>query len=547
MKWGTLIIFFLMIDSMFNPTSRFTTERVSIASDGESMVERVSVASDGTRGNSHSGENGVSISADGRYVMFASYASNLVPGDTNGVSDVFVRDRQTKTTTRVSVASNGAQFNFPSRYPSMSADGRFVTFLAELVPRPFWVTELYLHDMVTGETMRIDHPLDPTEDGACLDRSAMTPDGRFVTFVSYASTLVPGDTNFSMDIFVLDRTGGQTTRVSVASDGTEANASSDQPSISADGRYVAFRSHASNLVPDDTNGVQDVFVHDRQTGQTTRASVASDGTQGTSIFIVYPSISADGRYVVFESDSSEFVTGDTNNASDIFVHDQQTGETTRVSVAPDGTQGDVNRSSLSPAISADGRYVVFSSSANLVPGYDLGGARAMIIKDRQTGETAGVGMEPMYPAFSGDAAYVAYVSSYFEINEPPYLDDVWVASRSEAVGPRPTPTVPPTQTPSNPGNLTVKAKISRVAGKATLICTVRSIGRVLKSQPVSAEKATVIDGPYQTWKSKRTNSKGQALFRLLRSKTVYYVRCHAGDASSASRKVARVKRGPRAS
>ncbi|MDT7943806.1 MAG: hypothetical protein RQ985_04565, partial [Dehalococcoidia bacterium] len=150
------------------------------------------------------------------------------------------------------------------------------------------------------------------------------------------------------------------------SDGTEGNGYSWFPSISADGRYVAFESIASNLVPGDTNGVSDVFVHDRLTGQTTRVSVASDGTQGHSASD-HPSISADGRYVAFESFASNLVPGDTNGKRDVFVHDRLTGQTARVSVASDGTQG--NGDSIYPSISADGRYVAFVSGAsNLVPG-----------------------------------------------------------------------------------------------------------------------------------------------------------------------------------
>jgi len=200
-------------------------------------------------------------------------------------------------------------------------------------------------------------------DSGCPSISA---DGRYVAFQSYASNLVPGDTNEVGDVFVHDRLTGQTTRVSVASDGTEGNDYSRRPSISADGRYVAFASLASNLVPGDTNGTWDVFVHDRLTGQTTRVSVASGGAQGNSGSWC-PSISADGRYVAFQSYASNLVPGDTNGVLDVFVHDRLTGQTTRVSVASDGTQGDSY--SFGSSISADGRYVAFSSLAsNLVPG-----------------------------------------------------------------------------------------------------------------------------------------------------------------------------------
>lgn len=194
--------------------------------------------------------------------------------------------------------------------------------------------------------------------------SSISADGRYVAFMSSASNLVSGDINGTDDIFVHDRQTGQTSRVSVTTDGTQGNDSSDRPAISGDGRYVVFESSASNLVSGDTNGYLDVFVHDRQIGQTSRVSVASDGTQGND-FSKGSSISADGRYVAFMSSTSNLVSGDTNNSWDTFVHDRQTGQTSRVSIATDGTQG--NYHSFGTSISNDGRYVTFVSIAsNLV-------------------------------------------------------------------------------------------------------------------------------------------------------------------------------------
>ncbi len=285
----------------------------------------VSVASDGVQGNDNS--RFPSISANGRYVAFYSIASNLVNGDTNGSQDIFVHDRQSGSTTRLSVASDGTQANDSSWGTSVSADGRYVAF------------------------------------------------------DSLASNLVGGDTNGEVDIFVHDRQAGATSRVSVASDGTQANDSSYSSSISDDGRYVAFSSYAQNLVSGDTNGLPDIFVHDRQTGTTSHVSVASDGTHGNS-GSYGPSISADGAFVAFHSDANNLVSGDTNDTFDVFMHDLQTGATNRVSVASDGTQGDY--SSGDPSISADGRYVAFSSYAqNLVSG-DTNGSEDVFVHDRGT-------------------------------------------------------------------------------------------------------------------------------------------------------------------
>jgi Tol biopolymer transport system component len=173
-----------------------------------------------------------------------------------------------------------------------------------------------------------------------------------------------------------------TERVSVDSTGVEGNGESRWPSISSDGRYVGFSSSATNLVTGDTNGSYDVFVYDRQTGQTIRVSVDSTGVQA-NIDSSWSSISSDGRYVAFSSIATNLVAGDTNGSYDVFVYDRQTGQTIRVSVDSTGVQG--NGESFWPSISSDGRYVVFDSLAmNLVAG-DTNGSRDIFVRDRQRG------------------------------------------------------------------------------------------------------------------------------------------------------------------
>jgi Tol biopolymer transport system component len=159
---------------------------------------------------------------------------------------------------------------------------------------------------------------------------------------------------------------GTTARVSLGPNGVQGNSYSFSPALSADGRFVAFESEASNLVPGDTNGERDVFVHDRQAGTTERVSVRRDGVQvrGSSY---RPALSADGRFVAFVSRVHTLVPGDTNNKADVFVRDRRTGTTERVSVGPNGVQG--NGRSDFPTLSADGRFVAFESEAsNLGPG-----------------------------------------------------------------------------------------------------------------------------------------------------------------------------------
>ena len=349
---------------------------------------RVSVASDGTEGNDTSGFGGLTtISGDGRYVAFDSLATNLVVGDTNGYSDVFVHDRETGETTRVSVASDGTQGNGFSFCPSVSADGRYVAFESNATNLVEGGTNgyenIFVHDRVTELTTLVSVASDGTQGDYSSVIPSISADGRYVAFFSWATNLVAGDTNGFEDIFVHDRVTGKTTRVSVASDGTQGNSISSSPSISADGRYVAFDSVSTNLVVGDTNGSWDIFVHDRVTVETTRVSVASDGTEGNDSSGLYmgTTISEDGRYVAFYSDASNLVLGDTNGYGDIFVHDRVTGDTTRVSVASDETQGDGD--SRCPSISADGRYVAFDSYAsNLVVG-DTNDTTDIFVRDRE--------------------------------------------------------------------------------------------------------------------------------------------------------------------
>lgn len=350
---------------------------------------RVSVSSSGSEGDSHSYQP--VISADGRFVAFESIARNLVPGDTNDNRDIFVRDRQTGQTTRVSVSSSGSQGNADSTAPAISANGRFVTFhtlASNLVSGDTnGDRDIFVHDRQAGLTTRVSVSSSGSESDSHSYRAAISSDGRFVAFESNARNLVLGGTNGGLDVFVHDRHTGQTTHVSVSSSGSQGNADSYLAAISANGRFVAFESFASNLVPGDTNGNRDIFIHDRQTGQTSRVSVSSSGSQGNADSY-QPTVSSEGRFVAFESDASNLVPGDTNGDRDIFVHDRQTGQTARVSVSSSGSQA--NNWSYSPAISAEGRFVAFDSFASdLVPG-DTNGDLDVFVHDRQTAQTSRV-------------------------------------------------------------------------------------------------------------------------------------------------------------
>ena len=331
-------------------------------------TERVSVCSSMLQGNKESW--GASISADGRFVAFRSRATNLVPGDTNAKDDTFVRDRLLGTTERVSVSSSGEQGNDHVYTCAISADGRFVAFQSRatnLVPGDTNAKDdIFVRDRLLGTTERVSVSSSGEQGNDTSYRPSVAAEGRFVAFASLASNLVPGDSNGREDIFVRDRLLGTTERVSVSSSGEEGNHSSPISTISADGRFVAFSSRASNLVPEDTNGFEDIFVRDRWLGTTERVNLSSRGEQGNSSGS-YPSIDAAGRFVAFSSPASNLVPGDTNAKNDIFVRDRLTGTTERVSVSSSGEQA--NSPSLYPSVDAAGRFVTFQSTAsNLVPG-----------------------------------------------------------------------------------------------------------------------------------------------------------------------------------
>ncbi len=326
------------------------------------ITERVSLSTEGIQGNFDS--TAPAISADGRFVAFESFATNLLPEEANSVQDIFVRDRQTGALEVVSVASGGSQAILASSQASISADGRFVAFVSlafNLVTGDTNNTEdIFVHDRQTGVTERVTLASDGTQVNSVISNPSISADGRFVAFDSLATNLVPGDTN-NGDIFVRDRRAGVTERVSTSSDGTQGNGPSLGASISANGRYVVFVSFASNLVDGDSNGREDVFVNDRETGATELVNMDSQGVQGRG-FIDEVSISADGRYVSFRSDGANLAPADTNRSHDVFVHDRQRGLTVRVSLASDGTQG--NDGSFSPVVSGQGRHIAFTSYAS---------------------------------------------------------------------------------------------------------------------------------------------------------------------------------------
>jgi subtilisin family serine protease len=332
-------------------------------------TEVVSVNSSGTPGNDQS-LNGA-ISADGRLVVFYSWATNLVSGDTNGYADIFVHDRQTGTTELVSVSSAGVQANAVCYALSVSADCRYVAFRSTATNLVAGDTngkmDVFVRDRQMGTTILASVNTAGVQANQDCNSPAISADGRYVAFCSAVTNWTGLDTLSYVDVFVRDLQAGTTEIVSVSSDEVQGNGSSSSLlSLSSDGRYVAFTSGSTNLVAGDTNARQDIFVRDRQNGTTERISTSTEGAQAGEACYA-PSLSADGRYVAFYSTATNLVAGDTNLSADIFVHDRQTGATSLVSRDSSGVQG--NGASTAPSLSADGRVVAFESEArNLVPG-----------------------------------------------------------------------------------------------------------------------------------------------------------------------------------
>lgn len=324
----------------------------------------------GTSPNGTSWPLGISPDPSGSRILFRSAASNLVPGDTLGHQDVFLFNRLTGTTERVSIADNEAEANGPSLSGAMSGntatgDPRYVVFgsyASNLVPGDTnGVADVFIRDRVAGTTERVSVGTGGVQgNGDSLD-ATVSDDGRYVAFASSASNLVPGDTNNTIDIFVRDRVAGTTERVSVGYLG-QASGSSTVPRISADGRFVAFDSDADDIVPLDDNFSTDVFVRDRLDGYTERVSVATSGLEGWGDS-ASPSMSRDGRYIAFESDvEEEFNPDDGNISVDIYVRDRLARVTQRASERSTGAEAFAD--SWSPSISPEGRYVAFYSDTD---------------------------------------------------------------------------------------------------------------------------------------------------------------------------------------
>jgi uncharacterized repeat protein (TIGR01451 family) len=389
------------------------------------VTEQVSVSSAEEDGNGSALDAHPSLSADGRYVVFGSDADNLVPGDTNGHSDTFVRDRLTGTTERVSVTSNGREGEFGGGSGTISADGRYVAFastsdLAGGDNDPD--SDVFVHDRLTGETTRVSVASDGSE--ASGGSPSISADGRHVAFVS-DSVVLNGGTFPRSHVFVHDRQTGVTERISETADGTPANRDSSGASISGDGRFVYFGTSATNLVPVEGErfDVQDVFLYDRTTDTMTAVTSHIDADAFTTNKASTGGISPNGRYLTFTAASDGFITPDDNGFhDDVWLVDTQTDPFTYTLVNRNDAGKQANEESQAGPVSNDGNLVAFESR-----GTNLGGPTRfgfhIYLRDLQAGTTRVVsvapdggefGRESRQPAMTPDGRVVGFHNPFFD-------------------------------------------------------------------------------------------------------------------------------------
>ncbi|MBV6457984.1 MAG: hypothetical protein HONBIEJF_01105 [Fimbriimonadaceae bacterium] len=391
----------------------------------------VSVNANGIFGDQDSGMP--AVSGNGRFVVFESNAANLTAADDDSWNDIYVRDLHGWGITCVSTPLDGFVKDGGSYNPAISADGRFIVFSSYstglVVGDGNQASDIFLYDWQSGSTELVSVSTSGSAANHDSTNPSISADGRFVVFDSHASNLVGSDTNGCADIFIRDRLLGITSRVNVSASGQQANSTSYDPWIAGNGLVVAYESYASNLGPGGGGSKRDIFVHDLQTGDTSLASLSTNNQVANS-GSYDPCLSYDGRVVAFESRASNLVSGDTNTAPDVFVRDRTAKTTRRASVTTAGVQG--NDHSRYACVSGDGRLVAFTShSTNLISG-DTNDAPDIFVRNlvdqtterwSLTSENGQIDDGSYFPASSSDGGVTAFVSQGRNITENPKIGD----------------------------------------------------------------------------------------------------------------------------
>lgn len=421
----------------FRPSFVFAVLPVFASVARAQVIERVSVDNLGNEGDA--GCLAPSISGDARFVAYESSSALLAPGDTNGVGDVFVRDRVLGITR---IVSDGGQFE--SGHASISQDGQFVAFESWSenwlsTDQNGWL-DVYVRDLAFGGFELVSVDSAGNQGNRASRNPSISADGRFVAFDSRAH-LAAADTDFDLsDVYLRDRTLGTTTLLSVGNLGQNSTAPATHPAISGDGSFVAFEC-LDAFDPADTNGSTDIYVRDIVNGTTTL--VSRHPTLGPGDAASYaPSISLDGSRIVFDSDAENLAAGgDTNHVRDIFLVDRIAGTCQRVSVGPGGVQSD--GFSQRAAISGDGRFVSFESDAtNLVAG-DLNGVTDIFVYDTSNGTMHRMTVDGAYfeadstsyfsaLSFDGSACAFSSLASNLAPGDANLVEDVFVRTERPA-------------------------------------------------------------------------------------------------------------------
>jgi len=404
------------------------------------VVERINLSTAGVQADDWS--HSPVVSDDGRYLAFYSSATNLVLGDTNGIGDIFHHDRVTGITTRCSVSSSGIQADKASGGAAISWDGRYVAFatVSDLFD-PLdqnGTTDVYLHDTVTQTTELVSIGHFGNQGNDYSNDPALNFDGSIVVFSSSASNLVTFDLNNEQDIFLRDRNLGKTKGISRTVLDTQTDAWSNGPSVSSDGRYVAYSTSASNIGLGDTTSDADTYVYDTLLNVTVLATVKEDGSQIPSDCGSAP-ISADGGFIAFQSSGFQVTADDTNSTDDVFVRDLALGTTELASQASDGTQTWFHNN-FKTSISEDGRYISWWTRSSVYLSGDTNGMVDVYVRDRQAGVTELVSSQSSGAMGNGesnggdmspDGRFIVYVSTSTDLvqGDTNGLHDIFLVDR----------------------------------------------------------------------------------------------------------------------